>query len=757
MMHNETDFYCTHRAVSYYLNSFIMKKTHRFFLLHLLMLVAVTFSVFNTTSIVRAEDIPGKTAHTVCLKPTRCDDANAGCASYDTNPLIKVHRALLEFVSQVNSSQVYLQECIQVFDANDNPVGEPGCIPMPIQRNGSALTVRNYFADGTTSTKWNEPTHKEYFKEAAYEQCLASSTQPDNPLVIAACDNASSTLIGNTTPLSRFLSDKNYEFHGLYAQGDISNAGAKTQYPITANLGTKLEWGSSSSHLLHYFIATAYTNPIEGTSGDDPSSKVGQLGFPAGTPECEWVDYDPYGQVFDRETMQPVEGVRVALYRNVPLVATPNEPNYELFDQSVATQVMGPGYTLPSWYQPVVQTDARGYYSFVVPPGRYKVIVFEGARPTPGATGDFVIPVNATIFDTDATAFGESASARVNGTTQTLYPKVYQVAVSDDGLYAQIPPIDEGTTPERRDISVQNVRVADPKVVALKRDVNTQGDLIIQGAINKPFGTVSIMRRTGGQLLTIKSSQADKNGKFYVLIPFNQVPVGENLETSVAATDLEPVLPGPQVRGIMQWVNGILNMFNKEVNAQSTVSGPIIESRLNYLEGYAYDSSNKVIPSAQVIIMDQRTNTITYSISADENGFYRVPSDGLPSGGYDIYYQGASGTKPVIIDSQQFYEQNKEYLEMQNIDVRQPRYSEQAQAYLTQNPQRPNEPAVTGTQGTGEVQSTPVVQPPQQLPTNQSISPVLLMYVAILLLLVVGAGLLIMFYMKRKHEPHLYE
>lgn len=713
-------------------------------------------AIFSTQTMVWAVDeVPSKNTQIVCLNPIRCDMPNSGCDALDTPPLYRVHRVSLELQSQMNSNDIYLEECIERLD-NGNATGDIACIPVPIEEMATPGTfqIRNRLKDSGVSATW--ASNRNFFRTARYEQCLASSTDPDDPDVIALCESSADELVDSSSVFAQFLRDKNYEFHGIYAQGNVSAPGAKVAYPFPANLNEKFEWGSSSDYMNHYFIATAYSEPIHGTTGSDPSDKVGRLGFPVGTPDCEFSDYDPFGQLFDRVTMQPVEGVRVALFRNV---GTAN-PDYRLFNQAVATQVMGPQYILPTWYSPIVLTSKMGYYSFVVPPGTYKVIAFRNGTTTPGpVAGDFQIEANNSILDPMATELGLAGEVMVNNAVHTLYPKVYQISESGSG-FLDIPSIVEGAVPERRDISVQGVTPAEPAVVAFKRDVNTRGDSVIRGKINKPFGM--IFAKSEDMSTIIRTATADKDGKFVMTILASELVAGEDIRFTVEAVSLTPVTPTPVAQKLIEWVSRVFNFPVRIVDAQTQTPGLVMESRLSYLEGYSYDTSNKILPNARVFVMDRRSGRISFSTTSDDRGFFVVPSDALPTGEYDIYYNPENLTDQIKIDSKTFFEQNKEYFTSNNIDVRKPKFSESAKAYLTQNP----EPSVSTTQGTGgPKQGTPGqlnqgVAPTRAMeqnnPVNQ-LSPALLMYVAILLLLIVGAGLLIVYYMKRRQEPHLYE
>ena len=723
------------------------------------------------TRFVRAEPV-SMNSQTVCLNPVRCDRPNSQCSSYGTNPLYTVHRVRLEVEGQLRTNEIYMQECIERINAGGTP-GETICVPLPVYIQGSDWKVSNLFTNGSKS--WIND--KEYFTNAKKQECMASFTDSAIPTEVeATCAQIASDW---ETDVNEYLTANEYAFHGLFsyigaAPSVLNASNAYTTYPTQYERGRIFEWGSSSRYANHYFIATTYTPPIEGTSGSDPSNKVGQLGFPAGTPECSFEDYDPFGQVFDRVTMQPVEGVKVALYRDVRVnVADPTNSNYILFnnfavDKLIDLGVLDAQYTLPSSYQPSVSTNSMGYYNFVVPPGMYKVVVDRNLQNYSGSI-EYPIPtllIASSILDVQAKELGTIAKVTIDGVIQDLYPHVYEVEESPVGKVF-LPPIDEGTTPERRDVSIRGMSPAAATIVSFQRDVTIQGHWILKGRTNKPFGTVSAKKKEqGNQWSIIRSTTADKNGRFNMTILSQEIPeVVQEWRLFAEANQLVPVLPAaPEANvGLMGLIEKVLKVFQSTVHAQTINEGVVMKPRLAYLDGIAYDTFGKPLPNTTVTVVSDRIGSVTYVTTTDTEGKYFVPSDKLPSGDYAIYYTMGNSSRAIKVDSTEFYRQNKDYLVMQNIDVSKPRYTEQTQVYLTQNPlptesgkQGPSMDPKQGTPGQLNQGVAPTRAVEQNNPVNQ-LSPALLMYVAILLLLIVGAGLLIVYYMKRKQEPHLYE
>ncbi len=709
----------------------------------------VTLIIFiSFGGIALATDVPMKNMESACLLAKRCDLTQAGeCEPSNNQPLIRVHRTLLEVESSLSSNQVFVLECLE---------GSPLCYPLPIVADGIGWKLKNYKADRVVGHPIAEDTaswefHRQAFIDAMIQMCLAAYVNPADG--VSACTQASIESQDGFSELAGVMTANNYQYHGLYEAGTL--VPVVTPYPVIANQGKRFESASySSEDLERSFKIVAFTNPIEGTSGGAPSDKVGKLGFVRNAEACPTTSsHDPFGQVFDRGTMQPVKDAKVVLYREMDNGQNLLPPVL-VYDRVTTTNTEG---LMTPFVNPRRSNDL-GVFSFVVPAGNYKLLVLPNSANAPERLP--TVLASSSVMDTRASDMNPGVSVVVGGTPTVLYPEVYQVTTS--GVNLDLPVIVENDVPERRDISVVGLIPRQASVLPVPhRVVNSAGDNIITGRINKPFGMVRAKNtpQNGGQELG--STSADIDGKFTLVISTNVLPRGRHYELEATAV---PLIPTPPLGArINEWVQKLLEKLLPQVHAQSMSSTTVITTRLNYIEGYAYDESGNILKNARVTVFDSTVGVPVYTTQTDQSGFYKVSSENLPRNDYSIRYTPEGSNAMVKVDLEKFYTQNKEYIEKSKIDVLKPKYGQSAQAYLTQNP----EPSVTTEQGTkvGPKQGTPGelnkgVAPTraveQNNPVNQ-LSPALLMYVAILLLLIVGAGLLIVYYMKRRQEPHLYE
>ncbi len=711
-------------------------------------------------SVVAAQSLPlQKNVESVCLQATRCDAQNFNeCASENVAPLVRVHRAFLELKQSLTSSQLFIEECFEVPGVVGN-----FCVPFPLREVGETGTwkIANFKADGGEEKLFWNTGGKELVQQTLKQMCKAAYVNPDQgegPCNIEyGLDGPGGShyrkqewVNGNA-----FLTEHNYGFHGIYdrvARQSDPLVGV-TEYPFVGQNGSAWEWGSSSSESLRRsFRALVYSMPISGTSGNDPSNKVGQLGFTVNEDACEsTVNYDPFGRVFYSPNMEPVEGARVALYRQMPLVLPAIGTEYQLVSSSMPDIL---GYSLRN-PQP---SGALGYFSFAVPPGIYKLLVVADGASVPATLGD--VPLATSVMDPQATLLGESVTVLANGSPYVLYPEVYQV--TSDAVNILLPEIQENIIPERRDVAMTGVTPAPARPLMYRRTTNSKGDSIIVGRINKPFGRATFKRSSDNS--EVGTTIADGDGRYSILIRKNLLRPNDQITIAATSIPLVVVTPTPGQGMLEDILDAISGLFTHEVQAQSAPSELIIPPRLNYLEGYAYDNAGNVLKNADVTIFDQNLGVPVYTTQTDGEGYYRVTSENLPKGDYAIWYTPANSKTVVTVDSEKFYTQNKDYVEKMNIDVMQPKYSKPAEVYLTQNPeptlaqgQNPGADVRPGTSGTPRDPLAPTRAMGLNETLTQQVSPALLMYVAILLLLIVGAGLLIVYYMKRKQEPHLYE
>jgi hypothetical protein len=691
------------------------------------------------------------------------------------------HRLEVTIGRVVRQGKLFIEECFRHTSGDF-------CLPAPVSYTPAAnpgdmgtYTMRNNMAENNhEGVAWTTAEGREAFMLALEEECIESFVNKQEG--IASCI-AGGTLdpraTWNTTDTSSpwyarkgWLLSNDYHSWGVY-KNNADVLTAVTTHPTGAIVNDKYQMGTYTINGLPRFTrVVAYYSLSEGGVGSDPSDKIGTLGFPSADESCANVGTsspDPYGRVFNKTSLQPVEGVQMVVYRKViPMGSSdPTDARYEKVNPTDPRfQIQDPFFRNP------YQTDESGGYSFVVPAGEYKLIALDSGSG-PSVLGD---PVQLSTLanntmDLQANTFGDKILVSVGGVTQNLYPpdasmgeraKVYGVSVpaSAPGT-VDLPVITVTTEDQRRDISSNSAPKQMKQIWRNQIADVVTGDLVVTGRINKPFGNVYAETPQGA---TISYAQADAKGDYTLFIPGSGL-VGHGGYNLRFVPQPLTLVPPPQARGIGYFLSkvfgGIFSVVHAADNDQSLVVP--VEPRLNYLEGFAYDANGLVLKNTEVVIVSTLTSLPYYTTKTDQDGFYRVYSENLPRNNYQIAYIDPNTQKTLFVSATEYLAKNEKYITENKVDLTKPKLNAETKVYLTQHPL----PSVTTAQGTkvGPKQGTPDqtnqgVAPTraveQNNPVNQ-LSPALLMYVAILLLLIVGAGLLIVYYMKRRQEPHLYE
>lgn len=333
----------------------------------------------------------------------------------------------------------------------------------------------------------------------------------------------------------------------------------------------------------------------------------GTFTFEGALGKCKAISWDPYGIVFDSQSLEPVPNIKVTLMK--------------LRENGKFT--IASGEDTPSILNPITTVE-DGQYEIYVPDGTYRL---ELESP------NFIFP----------------STKKLNPNYSKVYSDIYRgedIIEKGETVHRDVP-IDSKTTPFHAPV----------KIIAyaplLDKGTNT---MIIQGKVSHPFTKVNIYgKKPSGnnqgtfvrtKLLT--SLRADKNGEFDMRYEMNK------LEPSEMIGDIEFVKT---------------DYIAKQVDAPTIVKNDrlVVEPILNHLEGYAYGQNGKPIPNAKVAIYLDLSSESAYETTADENGFYRVSSEYLPPMAYNIKYTGPNGTNTVA--TSKFIVQNAKYLETQGANL----------------------------------------------------------------------------------------
>ena len=456
-------------------------------------------------------------------------------------------------------------------------------------------------------------------KETYINECLATATgqictagTTDLDMLIYGVDN---TEVLNTS--------YDYQFEGLFA----ANGTTPISNPINSiGDGTidPVYWQSYSSGNDRRFLALNYFEPIsnQGT-GEEKTQQIGTFSFEnaVNQSDCVSIAWDPYGRVFDSKTLEPVNQATVILYKKEGLIFRPMTSSDVLGGNIINPQV----------------TKEDGGFSFVVPNGIYKLAVSHNNYSFPEELNNLQANYSKIYSD--------------------IYPAQTGVdIVQQGGLQHRDIPL------KQQSLGVDNAA----KLMEFFYDLDKMKNIIIvKGKISHPFAEIKAYSLKDGvryRLLTESPIRADKMGNFILKIDQSKFDPTETFgDITIKKTDLT----------LVNLVKRFIESFISKVNAQVFLATAVkFEPILNYVEGYAYDSTGKVLPNATVSVYLEFSKKPYYQTVTDDKGFYKISSEFLPSMPYHLSYTSTNGQIFPTTNSK-FIVQNKTTITEANIKINQ--------------------------------------------------------------------------------------
>lgn len=367
-------------------------------------------------------------------------------------------------------------------------------------------------------------------------------------------------------------------------------------------------------------------------TGDQTSQQIGSISFEEAfsKSDCIAFSWDPYGRVFDSQTLEPISGASVSL-----LVKRANGS----FSLMTPADLLGGNIINPQ------TTLEDGMFSFVVPDGTYKLIVNKG---------DYSFPL---INSND-----------LNSNYYKIYSDIYPLKTGEEI-------IQKGAI-QHRDIPFKPKSISQSNQVKLMEyfeDLDkVNSTIIIQGRVSHPLTQIKAYslkineanQQTRYRLLTETPIKADNYGKFRIVVDQSNFEPGEFFGDLVfEKTNLT------QLSLIKNKILEFLSKFIKNVNAQVLLASSFrFEPILNYIEGYAYDNNGQVIPNAKVSLILNFSNNPSYTTIADEKGYYKISSENIPSMPYRIVYSTATG-QSIQASTSKFIAQNITQIKENKINI----------------------------------------------------------------------------------------
>lgn len=333
----------------------------------------------------------------------------------------------------------------------------------------------------------------------------------------------------------------------------------------------------------------------------------GTFTFAGALARCASIAWDPYGIVFDSQSLEPVMGIQVSLLKQR------DNGQFTLASGEDVVSILNP-----------VTTVEDGAFEFYVPNGTYRL----GLKAP-----NFIFP----------------SIAKLNPNYSKIYSDVYhgENIVEQGVTQHRDVPIDSKTTPYHSAVKVIDY------FPLLDKETNS---FVMQGRVSHPLTTINVYGKkpSGSGFVRTKllaTYTADKVGNFKIDYNLNQLAATE------VVGDIEFIKPD---------YNNLTNSTETAATKKSAVLS--IDPIPNYLEGYAYDKNGKPLVNATVGVYLNASNKSAYETTTDQNGFYRISSEYLPAMSYGIKYITTGGVS-VPVSTSDFIAQNAKYLETQRTNL----------------------------------------------------------------------------------------
>lgn len=383
----------------------------------------------------------------------------------------------------------------------------------------------------------------------------------------------------------------------------------------------KHEWESTTSTSVgHVFFAMNEVNPDEyaGTSASTKQSTFIMDAVPYSG--CLMITSDPYGRVFDSQTLEPIKGAKITLLKKT---------NDGKFISVKNTDVIG-GINNPQ------TTNADGSFAFRVPDGTYKISI--------EAKG-YKFPVEKNSL---------------NEKYKNVYSNLYtgeEIVQKGKIIHHDIPlgPIDIKKS------QLQSTGIK-PQMLSLNQSLDKKENIFtLQGVVSHPLSQIAVYGKKPSQNKFVRTrlimrGQADKQGKFIIKIKQGALGHDEIIgDMEIKKDEQIYSFETETKKSFFGSLSVIMSTFiQKVMGSEKALNTTITLSPIpTKLSGYAYNEAHIAIPNTKVSIQLPFSSQPVSSISTDETGHFTLESQYLPSIPFMIQYKTTTG-KTVSKTTTQF-------------------------------------------------------------------------------------------------------
>jgi hypothetical protein len=433
-------------------------------------------------------------------------------------------------------------------------------------------------------------------------ECLSTKT---GDKCTTGDETADLILFGNNNDLNELKTKYNYkvdQFTGT--QPTKSDLNGKIG-PITWKSDLKIDSD-------HTFFGVSLIPETTLSLEQAPGLKLGTFYFQNASEDCVSFRWDPYGRVFDSQSLEPIANTSVTLYSK---------------EGNSVIKVSLPGVTNPQ----ITRSD--GIFNFVVPDGTYTLKPVRNSHSFP------------------------NLASKLN---PNFYKAYYDIYRGEDIIQAG--------KMEHRDIPVDPVGAPYQAPVEILDYSTTLNKLssktIISGAVSHPLSRIKV---SNGKTY-LKQITASRFGRFNITLDSAKINSAEKITLEAVKIDLSvsspttiPATQEPESQPTKEIssssVEKIWGKLKKYllpfIYAQETaVSSVSIEPILNNLEGYAYNNARQPVPFATISVFIRSSQKPFCQTKADEKGYFNIPSQYLPPLAYFIQVKSPNGEINDLTTSQ---------------------------------------------------------------------------------------------------------
>lgn len=381
---------------------------------------------------------------------------------------------------------------------------------------------------------------------------------------------------------------------------------------------------NAQGHINYAFFGVSVSEP-QLQPGQASTIQYGTFQFQQDPTGCTSIRWDPYGRVFDSQSLEPIADISVNLLdKNKQLVILSGLRNPDT-------------------------TEVDGVFNFFVdiPGGQPETFYL---RPD--------IPA----------ALGHSFTA-----TPNLHPNYikayYDIYKPDD------PIIEAPGFPEHRDIPLDpgsNIPYnSTPKDMSYA-SVRLGRWIRYEGIVSHPLSVVTLVGNQSQK--NYAQTVADKLGGWTILMPIENVPQAEKLKTEIRKVNIRNLTkksrsPLNKLSQLLRKVLSSLDIFVSAQPIESTGGGAEFEPILTYVEGYALDKVGNTIPNATVNVRLEMSDGLYYQTTADENGFFSINPENLPIFPYYLEFLSAGSVSSPKTTTTEFAKSNEDHLTINNVNL----------------------------------------------------------------------------------------